>query len=55
MIVDKPGSMRVETVPHLLGSNRRPIGARGLYAYWQTGSEATVETASRLLLDKTSA
>jgi HK97 family phage major capsid protein len=34
-VVDRIG-MNVEVVPHLFGSNRRPTGQRGLYAFWRT-------------------
>lgn len=37
VIVDRVG-MSVELVPHLFGTNRRPTGQRGLYAYWRTGA-----------------
>lgn len=53
-IVDKIG-MNVELLPTMLGSNRRPVGARGLFAYWRNGSDTMVDNAFRLLLDKTSA
>lgn len=47
-IVDRVG-MTVELVPHLLGSNRRPSGQRGLYAYWRTGGRVVDSTAIGLL------
>jgi hypothetical protein len=36
-IVDRIG-LSVELVPHVFGASQRPIGARGVYAYWRTGS-----------------
>ena len=47
-IVDRVG-MSVELVPHLLGSNRRPSGQRGLYAYWRTGGRVVDSAAIGLL------
>ena len=56
LIVDKPGSMSVEFIPHLFNtSGNLPDGRRGLYAYWRTGADATNILAFRLLQDKTSA
>jgi HK97 family phage major capsid protein len=56
VIVDRVG-LTVELVPHLFGTNHRPTGARGLYAYWRVGGDVVgPEQASfRLLQDKTSA
>ena len=48
LIAERLG-MTVEIVQHVLGSNRRPIGARGLYAYGRTGGSATVPNAFRWL------
>jgi HK97 family phage major capsid protein len=48
LIAERLG-MTVEVVPHVLGSNRRPIGARGLYAYGRTGGSAIVPNAFRYL------
>jgi hypothetical protein len=40
LIVDRIG-MTVELVPHLFGAtNQRPIGARGLLAYWRNTAGA---------------
>ncbi|MFM7270174.1 MAG: hypothetical protein ACKO2C_00875 [Actinomycetes bacterium] len=39
VIFDRIGSTRVELVPHLLGTNGRPTGQRGVYAYFRTGSD----------------
>lgn len=47
-IVDRVG-MTVELVPHLLGSNRRPTGQRGLYAMWRTGGRVVDSAALGLL------
>lgn len=56
VIVDKPGSFSVEYIPHVFsGSNGRPIGARGWYGWWRTGSDSVNDLAFRLLQDKTSA
>lgn len=56
LIVDKPGSMSVEFIPHLFNtSNNLPDGRRGWYAYWRTGADATYIGAFRILQDKTSA
>lgn len=56
LIVDKPGSMSVEFIPHLFATaNNLPDGRRGLYAYWRSGANATNILAFRLLQDKTSA
>ena len=56
VIVDKPGSFAVEYIPHLFNtSNNLPDGRRAWYAYWRTGGDSIVDTAFRLLQDKTSA
>lgn len=56
VIVDKPGSFAVEYIPHLVNtSNNLPDGRRGYYAYWRTGADSILDTAFRLLQDKTSA
>lgn len=56
VIVDKPGSFAVEFIPHLFNtSSNLPDGRRGWYAYWRTGADSVVDTAFRLLQDKTSA
>lgn len=39
----------VEYIPHLLGSNRRPSGQRGWYAYGRTGGDVLIDDAFRLL------
>lgn len=56
VIVDKPGSMSVEYIPHLFNTaNNLPDGRRGWYARWRTGADSVLDTAFRLLQDKTSA
>jgi HK97 family phage major capsid protein len=50
VIFDRVGS-RVEFVPHLLGSNRRPNGSRGLYFWWRVGANSVNDNAFRLLLN----
>lgn len=56
VIVDKPGSMSVEYIPHLFNtSNNLPDGRRGWYAYWRTGADSVNDLGFRLLQDKTSA
>lgn len=51
IIVDRIG-MNVELVPTLFGSNGRPTGQRGIFAYWFNGSKALVPGAFRLLRAK---
>jgi HK97 family phage major capsid protein len=48
VIADRVG-MTVEIVQHLFGSNRRPTGERGVFAYWRTGSKVVVPNAFRYL------
>lgn len=56
VIVDKPGSMSVEYIPHLFNTNANlPDGRRGWYAYWRTGADSVNDLGFRLLQDKTSA
>ena len=56
LIVDKPGSMSVEFVPHLFNTTTNlPDGRRGWFAYWRSGADAINLSAIRLLQDKTSA
>lgn len=50
LIADRVG-MTIELVPHLFGaSNRFPIGARGLYAYWRTATTVLSANAFRVLI-----
>jgi HK97 family phage major capsid protein len=56
LIVDKPGGMSVEFIPHLFNTNANlPDGRRGWFAYWRTGADAINLAAFRLLVDKTTA
>lgn len=56
VIVDKPGSMAVEFIPHLFNTaNNLPDGRRGWFAWWRNGADAVVTSAFALLVDKTSA
>jgi HK97 family phage major capsid protein len=56
VIVDRPGDMAVEYIPHLFATaNNLPDGRRGWYATWRNGSDVTNVDAFRLLVDKTSA
>lgn len=48
LIVDRIG-MTVETIPHLFGSNRRPTGQRGMYAYWRNTGAVVDPNAFRVL------
>jgi HK97 family phage major capsid protein len=49
IIIDRVG-MSVELLPHLLGTNRRPTGQRGLYAYWRNSSDVDSASAFRVLV-----
>lgn len=56
VIVDKPGSMSVEFIPHMFNTaTNLPDGRRGWYCYWRTGADSVNDLAFRLLQDKTSA
>ncbi len=48
LVLDRVG-MQVEVVQHLLGSNRRPLGMRGLYCYWRSGSKLLTPGAVKTL------
>lgn len=48
LIASRAG-MRVETVQHLVGTNRRPTGQRGLFAWARIGSDSVVDNAFRIL------
>jgi HK97 family phage major capsid protein len=52
MILDRVG-LTVEVLPHLLGSNRRPTGERGLYAYWRNGAKVLDANAFRAIVGTT--
>jgi HK97 family phage major capsid protein/HK97 family phage prohead protease len=49
VIVDRVG-LDIELIPHLFGSNQRPTGQRGLYAYWRNGSKVVDANAFRVLI-----
>ena len=49
VIVDRVG-MDVEVVPLVVGTNHRPTGQRGLYAYWRNSSDALSAAAFQVLL-----
>jgi HK97 family phage major capsid protein len=58
-VFDRLGSARIETVDMLLGSNQRPIGARGVYFYWRVGGDVLTgstsgEQGARILVNKVS-
>ncbi len=56
IIVDKPGSVSIEYIPHLFNTaNNLPDGRRAWYMYWRTGADSVNDAAFRLLQDKTSA
>lgn len=56
VIVDRPGGMTVEYIPHLFNTaNNLPDGRRAWYATWRNGSDVTTTSAFRMLVDKTSA
>lgn len=50
-IVDRVG-MNIELVSHLFGSNRRPTGQRGFFAYWRNNSRVIDPNAFRVLKTK---
>lgn len=55
-IIDKPGSVSIEYIPHLFNTaNNLPDGRRGWYMYWRTGADVWNDSAFRLLQDKTTA
>jgi HK97 family phage major capsid protein len=47
-IVDRIG-MVAEILPHMLGTNRLPLGVRGMYCYWRTGAGVVAVNAFRYL------
>jgi HK97 family phage major capsid protein len=49
IIIDRIG-MTIELIPHLFGSNRRPTGQRGLYAYWRNTGAVVDPNAWRILV-----
>jgi HK97 family phage major capsid protein len=48
VVVDRVG-MAVELVPHIVGTNHRPVGQRGLFAYWRVGAGVLMANAARYL------
>ena len=55
-IIDKPGSVSIEYIPHLFNvANNLPDGRRAWYMYWRTGGDVWNPAAFRLLQDKTTA
>ncbi|MGW7435706.1 phage major capsid protein [Streptomyces sp. NPDC054849] len=48
VIADRVG-VTVEFIPHLVGSNRRPTGQRGWYAYYRVGADSVNDGAFRML------
>ena len=48
-VVAQRVGMNVELVPHLFGTNNRPTGQRGWFAYARVGSDAVVKNAFRRL------
>ena len=56
VIVDKPGSMAVEFIPHMFNTTTNlPDGRRAWYMHWRNGADSVNDLAFRLLQDKTSA
>jgi len=56
VIVDRPGGMSVEYIPHLFNTTTNlPDGRRAWYATWRNGADVTNVNAFRLLVDKTTA
>lgn len=48
VIADRIGTT-VEFIPHLFGSNQRPTGERGWYAYYRTGADSVNDAGFRML------
>lgn len=48
VIADRVGG-QVELIPHLMGDNQRPIGARGMYYYWRVGAGVVAPQAFRYM------
>lgn len=48
VIADRIG-FTVELIPHLVGTNRRPTGQRGWYAYYRVGADSVNDGAFRML------
>ena len=49
VIVDRVG-LNVEMVPLIVGTNHRPTGERGLYAYWRNSSDVLSASAFQVLV-----
>ncbi len=49
VIVDRIG-LTIETVQHIVGTNHRPTGQRGLFAYWRNSSKVVDANAFRALI-----
>lgn len=49
VIVDRVG-LDVEVIQHLVGTNHRPTGQRGLYAYFRNGSKVVDANGFRLMV-----
>jgi HK97 family phage major capsid protein len=49
VIAERVG-MTIETVQHLVGTNHRPTGQRGMYAYWRNGAKVVDANAFRVLV-----
>ena len=49
VIVDRIG-LDVEVIQHLVGTNHRPTGQRGLYAYFRNGAKVVDANAFRVLI-----
>ena len=54
VIADRIG-MSVEFIPHLVGSNRRPTGQRGWFAWYRVGADSVNDAGLRLLNLETAA
>ncbi|MFF5214801.1 phage major capsid protein [Micromonospora sp. NPDC000442] len=53
-LVAQRAGMNIELVSHLMGTNRRPTGERGFFAWARVGSDVIDPTALKLLQNKTS-
>lgn len=51
-VVAQRAGMTVEMIPHLLGSNRRPNGTRGMFAWARVGGGVVAANAFRLLTNR---
>lgn len=47
-IVDRIG-MNIELIPHVFGANNRPVGERGLFAYWRNNANVRTVNAFQVL------